>query len=121
MLKKIIKSIKRSNIGAKGTGMRRSIIIPSIYNKPDQKVNTLVLGISGSGQSYFQLDKLKPCPCGCKERPLLMYEKDKLYYCGVSNENVFAICSVCGRSTEKTELVTAINNWNTDNCLLRSL
>lgn len=39
-----------------------------------------------------------------------MYEKDKLYYCGGSTENVFAICSICGRHTEKSDMVTTINN-----------
>ncbi|RGN16319.1 hypothetical protein DXB69_11960 [Agathobacter rectalis] len=43
-----------------------------------------------------------------------MYEKDKLYYCGGSTENVFAICSICGRHTEKSDMVTTINNWNND-------
>ena len=42
-----------------------------------------------------------------------MYEKDKLY-CGGSTENVFAICSICGRHTEKSDMVTTINNWNND-------
>ena len=114
MLNKIIKQIKRRNLGSEGTGMSRFVPTPDIFNKPSVNANILVLGTPGSGKVYHPWDNLKPCPCGCKERPLLMYEKDKLYYCGLSNENIFAICSVCGRHTEKTELVTAINNWNTD-------
>ena len=41
-----------------------------------------------------------------------MYEKDSLYYCGGSTNNVFAACSVCGKHTEKTDIATAIENWN---------
>lgn len=76
--------------------------------------NAIIIGSVGSGKCYHPWDNLKPCPCGCKERPLLMYEKDKLYYCGESTENVFAICSICGRHTEKSDMVTTINNWNND-------
>lgn len=76
--------------------------------------NVIIIGSAGSGKCHHPWDDLKPCPCGCKERPLLMYEKDKLYYCGGSTENVFAICSICGRHTEKSDMVTTINNWNND-------
>lgn len=76
--------------------------------------NAIIIGSAGSGKCHHPWDNLKPCPCGCKERPLLMYEKDKLYYCGGSTENVFAICSICGRHTEKSDMVTTINNWNND-------
>lgn len=76
--------------------------------------NAIIIGSAGSGKCHYPWDDLKPCPCGCKERPLLMYEKDKLYYCGGSTENVFAICSICGRHTEKSDMVTTINNWNND-------
>lgn len=76
--------------------------------------NAIIIGSAGSGKCHHPWDDLKPCPCGCKERPLLMYEKDKLYYCGGTTENVFAICSICGRHTEKTDMITAINNWNND-------
>ena len=76
--------------------------------------NVIIIGSAGSGKCHHPWDNLKPCPCGCKERPLLMYEKDKLYYCGGTTENVFAICSICGRHTEKSDMVTAINNWNND-------
>lgn len=76
--------------------------------------NAIIIGSAGSGKCHHPWDDLKPCPCGCKERPLLMYEKDKLYYCGGSTENVFAICSICGRHTEKSDMVTTINNWNND-------
>lgn len=43
-----------------------------------------------------------------------MYEKDRLYFCGDITENVFAVCSVCGRYTEKSDISTTINNWNDD-------
>ncbi len=76
--------------------------------------NAIIIGSAGSGKCHHPWDDLKPCPCGCKERPLLMYEKDKLYYCGGTTENVFAICSICGRHTEKSDMVTTINNWNND-------
>lgn len=76
--------------------------------------NAIIIGSAGSGKCHHPWDDLKPCPCGCKERPLFMYEKDKLYYCGGSTENVFAICSICGRHTEKSDMVTTINNWNND-------
>ena len=76
--------------------------------------NAIIIGSAGSGKCHHPWDDLKPCPCGCKERPLLIYEKDKLYYCGGSTENVFAICSICGRHTEKSDMVTTINNWNND-------
>jgi hypothetical protein len=76
--------------------------------------NAIIIGSAGSGKCHHPWDNLKLCPCGCKERPLLMYEKDKLYYCGGSTENVFAICSICGRHTEKSDMVTTINNWNND-------
>ena len=66
------------------------------------KTNAIILGSSGSGKCYHPWDNLKPCPCGCKERPLLMYKKGKLYFCGGATENVFAVCS------------TTINNWNND-------
>lgn len=74
--------------------------------------DVLIFGSSGSGKCHHPWDSLKPCPCGCKERPLLMYEKDKLYFCGGTTENVFAVCSVCGRYTETSDISTTINNWN---------
>lgn len=76
--------------------------------------NVIIIGSTGSGKCHHPWDCLKPCPCGCMERPLLMYAKDELYYCGGSRENVFAICSVCGRHTEKSDIATTINNWNDD-------
>lgn len=78
------------------------------------ETNAIILGSSGSGKCYHPWDNLKPCPCGCKERPLLMYKKEKLYFCGGPTENVFAVCSVCGRYTEKSDISTTINNWNND-------
>lgn len=89
-----------------------------VWKKGEKNFNTrknaIIIGSAGSGKCHHPWDDLKPCPCGCKERPLLMYEKDKLYYCGGSTENVFAICSICGRHTEKSDMVTTINNWNND-------
>lgn len=76
--------------------------------------NVLVLGISGSGKAHHPWDDLKPCSCDGKKKPLLMYEKNKLYYCGGPADNVFAICPSCGRHTDKSNTVTAIKNWNND-------
>lgn len=39
------------------------------------KINAIILGSSGSGKCHHPWDDLKPCPCGCKERPLLMYKR----------------------------------------------
>lgn len=63
--------------------------------------NCIVLGKSAGGRAYHPGDDLKPCSCGCKERPLLLFEEDKkIYYCGAgATENVFAVCRVCGRHT----------------------
>lgn len=85
-----------------------------IGNKSNLGKNIIVIGSAGSGKCHHPWDSLKPCPCGCMERPLLMYTKDELYYCGGPRENVFAICSVCGRHTEKSDIATTINNWNDD-------
>lgn len=74
--------------------------------------NMIIIGTPGSGKCHHPWDNLKACTCGCKERPLLMYEKDELYYCGGPTENIFAICSVCGRYTKKSNILTTINNWN---------
>lgn len=76
--------------------------------------NVIIIGSTGSGKCHHPWDSLKPCPCGCMERPLLMYEKNELYHCGGTTENVFAFCSVCGRHTEKSDIATTINNWNDD-------
>lgn len=84
------------------------------HYKGKYRENMLLLGTPGAGKGYHPWDNLKQCPCGCEERPLLMYEKEKLYVCGGITENVFAICSVCGRHTAKSELSIAIDNWNTD-------
>lgn len=78
------------------------------------ETNAIIFGSSGSGKCHHPWDNLKPCPCGCKEKPLLMCEKDKLYFCGGTTENIFAVCSVCGRCTEKSDISTTINNWNDD-------
>ena len=78
----------------------------------NSEINAFVLGSPGSGKCHEPWNDLKPCHCGCKERPLLMYEKDKSYVCGGSTKNVFAICSVCGRHTEKSDISTTINKWN---------
>lgn len=79
--------------------------------------NCIVLGKSAGGRAYHPGDDLKPCSCGCKERPLLLFEEDKkIYYCGAgATENVFAVCRVCGRHTEKADIKTTIKNWNNNN------
>ena len=76
------------------------------------EANVAVFGSPGRAKVHHPWDDLMPCPCGCKKRPLLMYEKDRLYFCGVTSENVFAICSICGRRTEKSDVSTVIDNWN---------
>ena len=78
------------------------------------KRNAIVFGSPGSGKCHHPWDNLKPCLCGCRENPLLMYEKNKLYYCSGKTENVFAVCSVCGRHTAQSDIVTTIRNWNND-------
>ena len=79
----------------------------------------IVLGKNAGGRAYHPWDDLKPCSCGCKERPLLLFEEDKkIYYYGVgadATENVFAVCRVCGRHTEKADIKTTIKNWNSNN------
>lgn len=75
-------------------------------------MNKITLGTTGSGKCHHPWDDLKSCPCGCRDKPLLMYEKDKLYFCGGPTENVFAICSTCGRHTEKSDIANTINSWN---------
>lgn len=43
-------------------------------------------------------------------------EDKKIYYCGAgATENVFAVCRVCGRHTEKADIKTTIKNWNSNN------
>lgn len=75
-------------------------------------IGTLIILISRFKQQSWLIPNLKSCPCGCRDKPLLMYEKDKLYFCGGPTENVFAICSTCGRHTEKSDIATTINSWN---------
>ena len=76
--------------------------------------NLLILDTCGSGKCHHPWDNLKPCSCGCNDRPLLMYEKNKLYVCGGTTESVFAICGVCGRHTENADITTTIDRWNND-------
>lgn len=107
-----------------GTGMRRAIITPKLLQTNGREMkqilsgertgNVFVIGTPGSGRCHHPWDNLKPCSCGCKERPLLMYDKDKLYYCGGPSDSVMAICYICGRHTEKTDVGLAIDNWNAD-------
>lgn len=78
------------------------------------KKDRIVFGVSGSGKCHHPWDELKSCPCGCEERPLLMYAKDKLYFCGGTTENIFAICNVCGRHTVKGDIAITIDKWNND-------
>lgn len=80
----------------------------------DTRENIIVIGSTDSGKCHYLWDDLKPCPCGCMKGPLLMYEKNNS---GGTTENVFAICSVCGRHTEKSDITTTINNWNNDKTL----
>lgn len=72
----------------------------------------LISGNLPDKQQSWLIPNLKLCPCGCRDKPLLMYEKDKLYFCGGPTENVFAICSTCGRHTKKSDIATTINSWN---------
>lgn len=81
--------------------------------------NMLFIGTSESGKTnpwcMPQLN-LKPCPCGCETMPFLMFEKGKVIFAGedLYVENVFAICGMCGRHTEKSNVLTAVDNWNND-------
>lgn len=94
-------------------------IYQSFRHSPNAK--GIVLGKNAGGRAYHPWDDLKPCSCGCKERPLLLFEEDKkIYYYGVgagagATENVFAVCRVCGRHTEKADIKTTIKNWNSNN------
>lgn len=73
--------------------------------------NVIIIGSTGSGKCHHPWDDLKPYPCGCMKRPLLIYEKDNS---GRTTGNVFAICSACERQTEKSDITSTINNWNND-------
>lgn len=76
------------------------------------KSDASILGTPSSGRCHYPWDDLKPCLCGCKERPVLLYTKNKLNYNSETVNNAFAVCSVCGRHTEKADIPTAINQWN---------
>ena len=87
----------------------------TVYELNCQKSNVLILGTAGSGRAYHPWDDLKPCTCGCKERPLLMYEKNKLWHSGASStNNLFVICSICKKHTKKADMATTIDDWNND-------
>jgi len=89
---------------------KQSLFDYNLYN-----VTFSSFGASGFGKCHHPWDDLNPCPCGCKERPLLMYEGDTLYYCGGPIDKIYAICSICGRHTAISNIVTVINDWNTGN------
>jgi hypothetical protein len=72
--------------------------------------NVIVLGGAGSGKAHHPWDCLKTCICG--ERPLLMYDQDRPYYCGGETNSVLAICPNCRKNTEKGDIETTIINWN---------
>ena len=74
--------------------------------------NIIVVGSAGAGKCHHPWDSLRPCKCGCKDSPLLMYENDRLYYCGGSTDAVFAMCPVCGARTEKKDIASVIEDWN---------
>lgn len=75
--------------------------------------NPLVIGRSGTGKVSHPWDYLEPCPCGCKQRPLMLYDEDELYYCGGPTDAVYIKCPVCGRHTEKKDIHAAFEDWNT--------
>ena len=81
------------------------------------EVNTVILGMPGSSKVHHPWDDLKPCPCGCKERPLLLYKDNKPYFYGGSTESIFALCSICGRHTGISDLLSSIGDWNNDKVL----
>lgn len=85
------------------------------YRKPCGNENTIIFGCSGSGKVHHPWDNLKPCDCG--ERPLLMYDKEKLYYCGGETNSVIATCPNCGKTTGMSDIRSVIDEWNNENDL----
>lgn len=97
----------KSDIGKSSLLYRRDHSLPND--------NLLVIGRKGSGKCHHPWDCLKPCICGCKERPVLVNKRGDLYRCGEENTAIFAACSSCGRHTDTGTLSIAIDNWNRDN------
>lgn len=54
--------------------------------------NAIIIGSAGSGKCHHPWDDLKPCPCGCKERPLLMYER--INYIVVDQRKMYLLFAV---------------------------
>ena len=92
----------------------RSIVEPTILELNDVPYNTLVIGGSGKGRVRHPWSNLKPCVCGCKEKPLILSEKDESLCCDDPAYLVSVACCICGRYTEKTDIVAAIKKWNND-------
>lgn len=82
------------------------------YPRKRTATNILVIGTASSGKCHHPWDDLKPCVCGTSKRPLLMYSKDELFYCGGPTHSVFAICSTCGLHTAQGEISDVISEWN---------
>lgn len=88
-----------------------------IIEKSYATENAIVLGHPGGGRAHHPWDDLKPCICGSKEHPLLMYNKDTLYSCGGKTSSVFVICPLCGRHTAHDDISKVIDDWNNDNLM----
>lgn len=80
----------------------------------ERPAEVFVIGSQGSGKVSHPWDYLKPCACGCKERPLMLYNEKELYYCGGPTDVVYIKCPICGRHTEKKDNHYVIDAWNND-------
>ena len=83
-----------------------------IYYTPN-----MVIGSTGSGKCHHPWDNLKPCICGCKERPLLFNIYGELYSLGESKEALYVACQRCERRTVEADISTVIEKWNKEEFL----
>lgn len=91
------------------------IALTTYYKGTHPCAPNLIIGDTESGITSYIVDDLQSCTCGCKERPLLMFKKNKVDHSDNSKPKFFAVCSVCGRYTRESDLSTTIDNWNNDN------
>lgn len=92
-----------------GRKTKSGIILQEKSKIRDTK-HVIIIGSVGRGKAHHPWDCLNTCVCG--ERPLLMYDIDKPYYCGGETNSVFAFCPNCDKNTEKADIETTIKNWN---------